>query len=136
MPRRQRWMAFGLAALASVAVAVSFAVAGAWPVLPYSLLELACVAAAFAIVERRSRDWERLVVAGDRVIVERSVRGQHQRREFNRCWLQVEMKRAGRAREPRLTLRYAGEAMDFGGALPPGQRAEVARTLQRLTASR
>jgi uncharacterized membrane protein len=134
--RRERWTAFGLLALVSLAVASAFAAAGAWPVLPYSALELALVALAFAVVERRARDWERLTVAGDRVIVERSSRGRCERREFNRQWLRVELERARGVREPRLTLRYAGQAMDFGGALPPGQRAEVARTLRRLTAAR
>jgi uncharacterized membrane protein len=134
--RHERWTAFGLLALVSLAVAASFAAAGAWPVLPYSALELALVAVAFAVVERRARDWERLTVAGDRVVVERFRRGRSERREFNRLWLRVELESAGRAREPRLTLRFAGQAMDFGGALPPGQRAEVARTLRRLTATR
>lgn len=133
--RRERWTAFGLIAAASLAVAFALAAAGAWPVLPYSALELALVATAFVVVERRAQDWERLTVAGDRVIVERSVHGRAERREFNRCWLRVEMRDEGAARE-RLTLRYAGEAMDFGGTLPPGQRVEVARTLRRLTAAR
>lgn len=131
-----RRVAFGVAAGVSLAVALSSLAAGAWPVLPYSALELAVVAIAFALVERRSRDWERLTVSGDRVIVERSVRGRCERREFNRWWLKVDVERAQGAREPRLTLRFAGEAFDFGGALPPGQRVEVARTLRRLTASR
>lgn len=134
--RHHRWSAFALIAFASLAIAVAFAIAGAWPVLPYSALELVLVATAFLIVERRARDWERLTVAGDRVIVERNVRGRSERREFNRWWLRVEMENAGRSREPKLTLRFAGEALDFGGTLPPGQRVEVARTLRRLTASR
>lgn len=134
--RRHRWTAFGLVALVSLVVAASFALAGAWPVLPYSALEIALVGLAFAAVERRARDWERLTVAGDRVVVERSVGGRCERREFNRWWLRVEVDGVARAREPRLTLRFAGEAMDFGSALPPGRRVEVANTLRRLTACR
>ncbi len=136
VPRRQRWIAFALVAAASLAVGAVLAAHGAWPVLPYSVLEVALVAAAFALVERRARTWERLTVQGDRVIVERSAGGRCDRREFNRWWLRVDLEAAGRGREPRLTLRFAGEAMDFGGALPPGRRAEVARTLRRLTAPR
>ncbi len=70
LDHRRRWSVFALLASVSLIVALSFAVVGAWPVLPYSVLELACLAAAFAIVERRARNWERLTVAGDRVIVE------------------------------------------------------------------
>jgi uncharacterized membrane protein len=132
LARRERWSAFGLAAAASLAVAGAFVVAGAWPVLPYSALELALLAAAFAWVERRGNEWERVVVAGDKVIVERAARGRLERREYNRWWLRVELDDAS-ARAPRLRLRYAGEATVFGSALPPARRAEVAKALRRLT---
>ena len=132
LARRQRWTAFGLAASASFAVAVAFAGAGAWPVLPYSALEIALLGLAFVWVERRAGEWERVTVAGDRVIVEQAGRGRLARREFNRWWLRVEL---DEAREPQLLLRYAGEAMDFGSALPPARRVEVARALKRLTVS-
>jgi uncharacterized membrane protein len=134
LARRDRRTAFGLAAAASFAVALGFVVAGAWPVLPYSALEIALLGMAFLWVERRAGEWERVTVAGDRVIVERARRGRTDRREFNRRWLRVELHEA-RAREPQLLLRYAGEAMDFGSALPPARRVEVARALRRLTVS-
>jgi uncharacterized membrane protein len=134
LARRERWTAFGLAAAASFAVAAAFVVAGAWPVLPYSALEIALLGFACVWVERRAGDWERVTVAGDRVIVERAQRGRLDRREFNRWWLRVELHEA-RAREPQVLLRYAGVAMDFGSALPPARRVEVARALKRLTVS-
>jgi uncharacterized membrane protein len=134
LARRERWTAFGLAAAASFAVAVAFVVAGAWPVLPYSALEIALLGVAFVWVERRAGEWERVTVAGDRVIVEWAAHGRLDRREFNRWWLRVELDEA-RAREPQVLLRYAGEAMDFGSALPPARRVEVARALKRLTVS-
>lgn len=134
LARRERWTAFGLAAAVSFAVAVAFGVAGAWLVLPYSALEIALLGVAFAWVERRAGEWERVTVAGDRVIIERARRGRLARREFNRWWLRVELDEA-RAHEPQLRLRYAGEAMDFGSALPPARRVEVAKALKRLTVS-
>ena len=135
LERQRRWIAFGSLAFASLAVAGSFAWVGAWPVLAYSALELAALGGAFAIIERRAREWERLTVAGDRVIVERGVGAQRRTREFNRRWLQVEVRARSARDEPRLTLRFAGEAIPFGEALPPGQRVEVARTLRRLVAA-
>ncbi len=97
LARRERWTAFGLAAAASFAVALAFVVAGAWPVLPYSALEIALLGVAFVWVERRAGEWERVTVAGDRVIVERAGRGRLDRREFNRWWLRVELDEARRA---------------------------------------
>jgi uncharacterized membrane protein len=50
LDHRRRWSVFALLASVSLIVALSFAVVGAWPVLPYSALEIACLAVAFAIV--------------------------------------------------------------------------------------
>jgi uncharacterized membrane protein len=133
---RQRWGAFLMLACVSLTVAAAFVVAGAWPVLPYSALELIALATAFVIIERRARDWERITVAGDRVIVERVRGGRQQLREFNRRWLKVDVDEQGLGREPHITLRFAGEAMEFGAALNPTRRVEVAKALRRLTAGR
>lgn len=135
LPPRVRWFAFALLACVSLVVALSFTLAGAWPVLPFSALELVGLAAAFAIVERRARHWERLSVAGDRVIVENGAFGRTTMHEFNRRWLRVEVDERGLSREPRLTLRFAGRAMQFGQALSRERRVEVAKALRRLTAA-
>jgi uncharacterized membrane protein len=134
--RASRWLAFSLAASASLGVAAALAWAGAWPVLPYSLIEVGVLAAAFVAIERRARRVERLVVDGDRVIVERSDGMRCERHEFNRHWLRVDVRapqgRCGGA----LELRYAGESIEFGDALRPAEREALARTLRRLAASR
>jgi uncharacterized membrane protein len=133
---RPRWTAFAIAAFASLAIAAWFVLAGAWPVLPFTALELVLLAGAFALVERRARDWERLTVAGDRVVLESMRGGRRTCREFNRYWLSVELEAAGPGSTPELALRFRGERMAFGGALPPGRRLEVARSLARLTGGR
>ena len=92
---RRRWLVFGALALVSLGLALVFALAGAWPVLPYAALEVGVLAVAFACVERHAGDWERLTVVGDRVVVERAVAGRQERREFNRLWVRVEVTRAG-----------------------------------------
>lgn len=130
---RGRRLAFCLVAGMSLLLGVGFVVVGAWPVLPYSLLEIVVIAIAFTCLERRARDWERLTVDGERVIVERVRAGRVQRREWNRRWLHVETT-AGVDGEPfRIVLRSAGEACEFGAALAAAQRREVARQLRRLT---
>jgi uncharacterized membrane protein len=67
---RQRWTVYGALAAGSLAMAIGFVAAGVWPVLPYSILELAALAAAFAWIERRSNDSDSLTLDGDRVVVE------------------------------------------------------------------
>src|SRR4029453_15025288 len=89
--RGSRWQVFGALAAVSLILAAVFAVVGAWPVLPYSVLEIVLLGCAFYYVERRAGDWERLTVAGDRVVVEQVSGGERRRREFNRYWLRVEI---------------------------------------------
>lgn len=138
IPTRQRWLFFGILAGFSLGVATAATALGAWPVLPYSVVELAVIAAAFWYVERRSRDWERLTIAADRVILERAWDGRNEKREFNRHWVRVELA----ARESlwgersRLQLSYAGEAVVFGEALAQDERARVARELRQRLARR
>jgi uncharacterized membrane protein len=133
---RQRWTLFAGLAAVSLGLALAFVAAGAWPVLPYSVLEISVLGLAFAWIERRSGDWERLTIAGDRVIVEREMGGTQSRREFNRWWLRVELEEAGFMRPAQLTLRCAGDEIAFGGALPPRERTAVAQELARLLRAR
>jgi len=123
---RGRWTAFCLVGGASLALGVAFVAAGAWPVLPWSLAEVTVLGAAFAWLDRRSRDWERLTVQGDSVIVERMRGGTMVRREWKRYWLRVD------AEPARLLLRSGRDACEFGAALPAEARGEVVSQLRRL----
>lgn len=133
---RRRWMVFGALALVSLGLALVFALAGAWPVLPYAVVEVGVLAVAFACIERHAGDWERLTVVGDRVVVERAVAGRQERREFNRLWVRVEVREQGFSRVPHVTLHSAGVACAFGDALPVRERAAVARELRRMVGAR
>ncbi len=132
LPARDRWRIFGALATVSLLLASAFAAAGAWPVLPYSVLELTVLGCAFRYVERRATSWQRLTVVGERVIVERSAGRGSERREWNRQWLRVELD-AARFGAARLYLCHGGERWEFGDALRVEERAAVARDLKRLT---
>jgi uncharacterized membrane protein len=125
---RARWTLFATLATASLGFALAFAAAGAWLVLPYSALEVGLLAAAFAYIERRAGDWERLTVSGDRVVLERSAGGRAARYEWNRRWLVVAIDERG-------TVRLGREAAAFGEALAATERTAIARTLRRLASA-
>ena len=134
----RRWIVFAALASVSLVLALAFVAAGAWPVLPYSVLEIALLGCAFAYIERHAGDWERLTVAGDRVVVERAAGGKRERREFNRYWLRVEVEPAdaGFGRSPKVILQGGGTSWEFGNALPVSERIAVARELRKLAAAR
>jgi uncharacterized membrane protein len=131
---RGRVLAFALAAGVSLTLALTFVAVGAWPVLPWSMVEVGGLALAFAWYERRAHDWERLTVRGDSVVLERMQSGRCERREWNRRWLRVSTRTEGDGRRPRLVLQGAGEACEFGALLADEARREVGRQLVRLTA--
>ena len=104
--------------------------------MPFSVLELVMLGLAFWLVERRADDWERLSVAGDRVLLERQHRGRREQREFNRCWLRVEFDPGGFGRRARVTLHSAGTAVDFGDAMSVTEMHVMARELRRIAGVR
>jgi uncharacterized membrane protein len=131
---RGRWMAFALVASVSLGFGAGFVAAGAWPVLPWSLLEVGVLAVAFACMARRAGDWERLTVDGDRVIVERQRAGRRERCEWNRRWLRVAVAPDRQGLPARLVLEGGGRSVEFGALLPAQARGEVAGQLRRLVA--
>lgn len=116
--RRNRWIVFGALAATSLVLALLLAAAGAWVVLPYSALEIGVLACAFAWFERHAGDCQRVVVAGNRVVVDEATGCTRQRREFNRYWLRVEVEPAAQGHAPRVFLRGGGASWEFGDALP------------------
>lgn len=126
---RGRWTLFATLAVLSFGFALGFAAAGAWLVLPYSALEITLLAVAFAYVERRAGDWERLTVSGDRIVLERSIGRRTTRHEWNRPWLVV-------AVDEDDAVRLGSEGVEFGRELPAAERVEVARALRRLASAR
>lgn len=133
---RRRWCVFAVLCLVSFSLGLGFAALGAWLVLPYSALEMAVLYLAFRWIERHARDWERVCVCGDRVVVERQQAGVRVRQEFNRYWARVEVEAGTGNRPPRLKLRYAGRELRFGDDLPAAQRVLLARDLHRVLAVR
>lgn len=131
---RARWTLFAGLCAVSMGMAVAFAAFGAWPVLPYSAIEMSVLCWAFSRIERHANDWERVTVRGDRIVVERIRGGSRTRREFNRFWTRLEVETDACNRVARLVLRHRGESLPIGEELPAHERAAIARDLRRALA--
>ena len=131
---RSRWRLFVSLCLVSFGLALVFAALGAWLVLPYSALEMTVLYLAFLWIDRHASDWERVSVCGDRVVVERERAGVQTRSEFNRYWTRVAVEDQGLNHAPRLTLRFAGQCVEFGEELSAAERGVVAHDLKRALA--
>jgi uncharacterized membrane protein len=126
----ERWRAFWLLALVSGLIASAFVSVGAWPIMPFTGLELAALYVAFRRFARDAGDYERVTIQGDRLIVESHTRGRVRRFESNRHWTQVVVRKD--VWSCQVALRSHGREIEFGTLLSDGARLAAARQLQDL----
>lgn len=125
-PRQLGWW-FGTLAVLSVALAGAFAAQGAWLVIPFTGVELLALVAAFVAYGRHAGDYERIVVAPDRIVVERCSGGQVARQEVEPGWARFEYE-GGRRGVIRLV---AGRTkVPIGSFLPEQSRERLVRELR------
>ena len=125
-----RWRAFWFIALVSGLIAAVFASIGAWPIVPFTGLELAALYVAFRRFDCDAGDYEQVTIQGDRLVVESITRGRVRRFESNRFWTQVVVRKD--VWSCQVALRSHGREIEFGTLLSDGARLAVARRLQDL----
>jgi len=121
-----RYLVFGFIFIVSFGISLAFAAFGAWPVLPFAGLEMLVLFLAFRYIERRSEDYERLTLNGDKLVLERVEHGNFRQFEFNRYWAQVMCDAEG----SRLALRSHGREVEFGHYLTEQERVKIAWQLK------
>ncbi len=124
---RQLGAWFGVLALVSIGIAALFAAQGAWPVVPFAGVEVVALAVAYVVYGRHAADYEKIVLAGDRVLVETASANLLSRREWPRAWLRVEYE--GGPREL-IRLVHGREALVVGRYVADKERGELATQLR------
>ncbi|MEI7969380.1 MAG: DUF2244 domain-containing protein [Betaproteobacteria bacterium] len=117
--------------IVSLGIAVGWAIRGAWAIIPFALLELAVLYVALRIIERHSGDFEKIVIIGDRLTVERSERGRVVRHELNVPWATLVIRREGVGGRVAIAVRSHGKEVGVGDFLTDEQRVELAGELRR-----
>lgn len=119
---------FTFVAFVSLLIAVAWSAMGAWLIMPFVGLELGALYLAFRGWSRRADDYERVVIDGDRLLVECKTGGSVRRFDANRHWTQVVVRSGLRGRQ--VSLRSHGREIEFGKFLSEGARIEAARKLR------
>jgi uncharacterized membrane protein len=127
-PQDLLWMLAFLSCV-SLGIASAFACLGAWPVLPFAGIEVLALAAAFYLNGRHAADYERIGLAGGRLVVDASDAGRLRHHEFDLPWLRLEERRCGQ--DLRLLLHSRGSAIEVGRHLDTERRASLAARLRR-----
>ncbi|NKC15708.1 MAG: DUF2244 domain-containing protein [Gammaproteobacteria bacterium] len=125
-----RWFFIGMACT-PFAVAISFAVMGFWPILPFAGIEVAALAAALYITAQRSEIREVVSVYRNHIEIERGRKTPEQHWEIQRAWAQVKLQRNGSPHYPsRLVIRSHGREIELGRFLVEEERCRLARQLR------
>ena len=128
---RQLGAWFAALGTVSAAIAAVFAMLGAWMVLPFACIELTALGLAFVVYARHAADYERILVAPGRLVVERVVGNAVDRIECEPAWVRVEY--AGTRRSV-VRLVAGRQHVEVGRFVPEGKRMELARELRESLA--
>ena len=125
----------GLSALALV-IGVGFALAGAWVVLAFAVLEIVIVAMLCRWLYRHTDDCELVVIEPERVRVIKRRGNDVSQHEFERYWTQARVDRASvGASEQRLQIGSHGRFVSLADDVNEADRLLVARELRSLLRS-
>jgi uncharacterized membrane protein len=129
LSRAGRRLFLGLIFLNTGILAMAWAIAGAWPILPFAGLELGLLAYAFHYIGKFDGDFERLMIDGAMLTVETCQRGVLSRVSFNRPWVQLIYSEQGN--RCHLALQYQGHEYKLGKLMNDEQRSAWGRELRK-----
>jgi uncharacterized membrane protein len=121
---------FAALSVASAAIGTGFAIAGAWPVLPFVGLEIAALGAAFVLYARRAADYERIELVQGRLVVEVAEAERLVQYQLDPRRARVVLEQ-GKGYGARVLLREAGKEVEVGRHLDAPSRIEFAGELSR-----
>lgn len=123
-------MSFGGLMLIVFAIAIGFALLGAWLVLPFAGIEIAVLGAALLWVMRHGFDYESICLSGGMLEIEIGDGGEKLQRRFNPAWARLVVENHGAA--TRIALRSHGNEFEIGRHLNAEDRLDLARQLGAL----
>ncbi|CAB3691431.1 DUF2244 domain-containing protein [Trinickia soli] len=124
---RQFVLFYASLALFSSAIALSLFVRGAWPVVPFTGIELLVVGVAFVIHARHAIDYEHIRLFPNRLVIEQMSGQRLTQFEFNPRWVRVEQ--GASPRDP-VKVVSRGQAVVVGVHLAQYRRASFASELR------
>ncbi len=128
---RQFFLFYASLALSSLVVAGLVVIRGAWPVLPFTGVELLVVGVAFLIHARHTIDYERIRLYPNRLVIEQMSAQRLTQFEFNPCWVRVEH---GGSPRDLVKIVSRGQAVVVGVHLAHYRRASFAGELRSALA--
>lgn len=131
-PMSPRALLFILIAVALInfAFGLSFALQGAWPIMPFLGADVALLAWAFRASRRAAKQFETVTVTpSELAVVRHPSKGPSQALSLNPYWVRVSLD-GDEEHARNLTLRSHGKTVPLGNFLSPRDRFSFAQTLR------
>ena len=122
----------GSLAIVTVAVAVFFALSGAWWILFFAFIQVAALVATFVVYARHAGDYERIVLTSEALIVECNSANHFVREQTHPALARVQYPCPGlrQGGDSLIGLAVAGKAVKVGRFVPHPRRASLAREIR------
>ncbi len=129
-------MLIGMLGIIMAMLGAGFALVGAWPVLPFSGVELWLLAYGLSCSMRQSASREIITIDAAKIRIERAVIGAKDCHEFYRIWARLDWYGPKRLNEPgRLYLGSHGRRVEIGAFLVEEEKLALAQSLRRALSS-
>ncbi|MQM33196.1 MAG: hypothetical protein CRU72_01770 [Candidatus Accumulibacter phosphatis] len=125
----RKWL-FRVTATWSGAIAIAFSYFGAWPVLPFTGLELCLLWWALRQIDASADDFERITLEAERLTIETRCGARWQRHAFHPYWAQLQFDRTP-GRQRRLLIRSHGKEVEVGRWLTEEQKWVLGNELKK-----
>jgi len=122
------WL-LALLVLLCLGIGAVFAAAGAWMVMPFSVVEMIMLGAAFYLQGRHAGDYERILLQEGRLVVEVCDGEDLRRSELNPAWVRIAERE--KPCEYRLALLSHGNETVIGRHLDSIRRRQLAAVLKK-----
>jgi uncharacterized membrane protein len=126
--RHARWLVLGIGAIMFL-TGVRVLLLGAWPVIPFLIIDVALVAWAFRASYRSGRSSETLRLDDDNLTIRRRAPdGREKRIRLEPFWTQAKLEQLS-MRQNRLWLATRDRRVAVGQFLSPGEREEIYKVI-------
>lgn len=126
----RKWV-FVVTAAWSTVIACVFLYFGAWPVLPFTGLELALLWWALRQFDSTADDFERITLESERLTIESRRGALLERHEFHPYWARLQYLQSPGQGNHRLLIRSHGKVVEVGRWLTEEQKMALAGELQK-----
>lgn len=116
-------------ALLPLIVAIAFAVAGIWMVLPFAGIELFALGYAFYFISLHAQDYEDITINCNSLIIEKRNNKKISQTNLNPYWAQVVVEPVASG-DTRIWLRSHGKSVEVGCYMNELERVDLAKELR------